>query len=144
MSTGSDNPVLTEQDREHLHLLSLFHFLVAGATALFFSMFVIHFVVGVSALVRPEKFGPRPPGALFGIVFALMGAGTVLAGWTTAILFVLAGRYLRRQVHYTFCLVVAALGCTCCQPLGTVLGVFTIIVLLRPSVKAAFQLARPA
>ncbi len=38
MSTGSDNPVLTEQDREHLRLLSLFHFLVAEATALFFSM----------------------------------------------------------------------------------------------------------
>ena len=50
---------------------------------------------------------------------------------------VLAGRYLARRERYTFCLVVAGVECMF-MPFGTVLGVFTIIVLSRPSVKDLF------
>jgi len=37
-----------------------------------------------------------------------------------------------------FCLIVAGIICIF-MPLGTILGVFTIIVLVRPSVKAMFE-----
>ena len=50
----------------------------------------------------------------------------------------LAGWWLAKRKHYWFCFVVACLACAF-SPLGTVLGVFTIIVLLRPSVKALFE-----
>ncbi len=49
----------------------------------------------------------------------------------------LAGRKLARRRSWTFCLVVASIECLF-MPYGTVLGVFTIIVLLRPTVKELF------
>jgi hypothetical protein len=49
-----------------------------------------------------------------------------------------AGRYLSRHVNRTFCLVVAGIECVF-TPFGTVLGVFTIIVLMRDSVRELFE-----
>jgi hypothetical protein len=49
----------------------------------------------------------------------------------------LAGRAIRRRENYTFCVIVAALSCML-MPFGTVLGVLTIVVLMRPSVKEMF------
>ena len=48
-----------------------------------------------------------------------------------------AGRFLAQRAYYTFCFVVAALECVF-VPFGTVLGVFTIVVLQRPAVKEMF------
>jgi hypothetical protein len=67
-----------------------------------------------------------------------VGAGAVLVGWGFAACLVLAGRSLRDRRRYLFCLVMAGLMCVLCNPLGTILGVFTIIVLVRPSVKELF------
>jgi len=61
----------------------------------------------------------------------------ILVGLAFCILLILSGRYLRRHVNYTFCLVMAGVACIF-MPFGTVLGVFTILVLVRPSVKTAF------
>ena len=40
-------------------------------------------------------------------------------------------------MHYTFCFVMAALACAF-FPFGTILGIFTIVVLVRPGVKEMF------
>ena len=50
---------------------------------------------------------------------------------------ILGGIYLRAKKHRTFCLVVAAVNCLH-VPLGTILGIFTIVVLARNSVRDAF------
>jgi len=56
----------------------------------------------------------------------------------TALLRILVGVALRRRRYYTFCLVAA--GLTCFDiPLGTALGVATLIVLLRPSTERLFS-----
>ncbi len=55
----------------------------------------------------------------------------------------LTGRFLARRQHPTFCIVVSALDCMC-MPLGTALGVFTILVLQRPSVKEMFTGSMPS
>jgi hypothetical protein len=62
----------------------------------------------------------------------------IVAGWTLAGLMVLAGRSLAARTRYTFCLVIGAVECLF-MPVGTVLGVFTIIVLVRESVKGMFR-----
>ena len=46
--------------------------------------------------------------------------------------------FLSQRRHYLYCMIIAALACTH-TPLGTVLGIFTIFVLMRPSVKELFQ-----
>jgi hypothetical protein len=71
-------------------------------------------------------------------VFFVVFAGVwILCGLTYASFVALAGKYLGRHQKYTFCLIIACVTCAF-MPFGTVLGVFTIIVLNRESVKQLF------
>ena len=132
------------QDEQHLRLLSMFHYILAAMMALFACFPIIHLVIGISFLVAPEKMmGPNqppggPPPLLFGLMFTIIPLVIILLGWVMAGLVFYGGRCLANRTHYTFCLVVAGFACLN-MPLGTVLGVFTIIVLIRPSVQALFQ-----
>jgi len=128
------------QDEEHLRLLSIFHYVVGGLTALAAFFPFIHLAVGIALVsgafpVPPGQQGPPP---IVGWIVIAIASVLILGGWTMAVAIVLAGRFLTRHVHYMYCLVVAAVECLF-MPLGTILGVFTIIVLIRPSVKAFFQ-----
>jgi hypothetical protein len=87
------------------------------------------------AALQSRETGPFP---LFGLMFAVVGGSIVLLGWALAVCIALAGRSLAQRKRYTFCLALAGIQCAF-TPFGTVLGVFTIIVLIRPSVKALFQ-----
>ena len=91
-----------------------------------------------------EGFGDQDPVAGFmGWFFVAFSGAFILAGWAFAICLFLAGRYLAQQRHYTFCLVMAGVACMF-MPFGTVLGVFTIIVLVRESVKELFAQGVPS
>ena len=132
------------QDLEHLRLLSIFHYVVAGITALFACFPMIHLTIGIVMLIAPAMMphSPRdPPPEVFqlmGLFLTVIPGMLILAGWSLAVCILLAGRYLTQHRHYMFCMVIAALLCMI-APFGTVLGVFTIIVLVRPSVKAMFE-----
>ncbi len=120
------------QDLEHLRLLSIFHYVVGGLAALFACFPIIHFTFGLLMLFAEETMR-------FRVAFMVAFAGFfILAGWTIAVCVFIAGRNLARRRRYTFCLVMAAILCVFI-PFGTVLGVFTIIVLVRPSVKELFE-----
>jgi len=61
-----------------------------------------------------------------------------------AVLMIIAGRFLAKRRHHTFCIVVAAIACLF-MPFGTILGVFTLVVLMRDSVRLQFDaIAAPA
>lgn len=127
------------QDQEHLNLLSIFHYIVGGIAALFSLFPLIYIVLGALFLLIPNRLagsGPPPPFFL-GWIFIFIGAGFMLVGLAFAVCVILAGRYIVRHKHYIFCLVIASLKCLF-MPFGTTLGVFTIVVLMRPSVKALF------
>jgi hypothetical protein len=134
------------QDLEHLRLLSIFHYVVAGLTALFACFPVFHLIFGLVMLFAPEALehgqhgSQSAPEALrfVGLVVAMVAMLIILTGWGMAACILFAGRFLGRRRHYTFCLVMAALSCMI-TPFGTVLGVFTIVVLMRPSVKLLFE-----
>ena len=59
-------------------------------------------------------------------------------GWAYAILVLIAGRCIALRKRHTYCFVVACLECLW-VPFGTVLGVFTILVLSRQSLKELFS-----
>lgn len=132
------------QDEEQLHLLSVFHYVLAGLSALFSLFPLIYFGFGLAMMSgmgagnSGGEFGARLGGC---IVAGMGGLFLVFAVGYSLALF-LAARYLAERRRHTFCIVVAALSC-CFTPLGTVLGVFTLIVLLRPSVKTLFDVAAP-
>ncbi len=129
------------KDQEHLRLLSIFHYIVAAIVALFSCVFILHLVIGIVAIVSPEsmagKDGTSPP-PFFGWMFVVLGGLAVFMGWAFAVCLISAGRFLAKRKHYLFCMIIAGLSCFN-MPFGTILGVFTIIVLVRPSVKELFN-----
>jgi lysylphosphatidylglycerol synthetase-like protein (DUF2156 family) len=128
------------QDEEHLRLLSIFHYVVGGITALFACFPCIHLGLGIALVsgVLPVPHGQQRVDPFIGWLFIILGSVLILVGWTLAVAILCAGRFLAGRTHYTYCFVVAAIECIL-MPFGTALGVFTIIVLSRPSVKALFQ-----
>ncbi|QDU48376.1 hypothetical protein [Gimesia panareensis] len=73
-----------------------------------------------------------------------LGFGLVLFLIGVAILFciILAGQSLARYESYEFCMLVAVFECLLI-PIGTVVGIWTILVLRRESVRALFKTPRP-
>lgn len=130
---------MNAQDAQHLQLLSIFHYVVAGLAALFSLLPVFHVVLGVMIASQAARGAPDEAiGAVIGWMFAAFACAIVLAGLAYAVTLALAGRYLAQRRRYTFCMVMAAISCIF-VPVGTVLGVFTLLVLLRPSVLEAFE-----
>jgi hypothetical protein len=150
-------------DAENLDLLALFHYILGAITVVFSSFFIMEIVMGVIMAHHPSAFFPPPsaypspsahspaPGVApasvptapgfapeMGYLFAAMGTIFVLGGWTLGGLTLYAGRCLKRRTNSVFIQVVAGLNCAFVQSLGTALGVFTFIVLNRPSVKVLF------
>ncbi len=142
-------PVLSQQDADHLRLLSIFHYVVAGLAAVFALIFVFHIVMGIAvlngALPMSSNGHPSSPQEqqLAGWVFIIMGGGVVSCGLVLAGVIAYAGHCLKQRRRYLLCMIVAGLSCLF-TPFGTVLGVFTLIVLLRPQVKAAFEAHLPS
>ncbi len=128
-------------DEQQLQLLEIFHYVVGGLTALFACFPLIHLALGI-AMVTGAFGGKSPPPAVFGWVFIVFALGFILSGWALAGCLVAAGRKLRKRTSWTFCLVVAGLACLM-MPFGTILGVFTIVVLLRDSVRVLFDHGTP-
>ena len=124
---------------DQLRLLAIFHGVLAGLTLLG-SLFPLLYVAMGAFVLRGGFPGPNPPPAFVGWFIAAFG----LAFWAGvvgfAVMLGLAARFLSRARHWTYCLVTAALACAI-FPFGTALGVFTILVLARPEVKAAFDAA---
>lgn len=131
---------LVNQDQEHLKLLSIFHYVVGALGGLFSCFFIIHLVIGILALTSPQmmagKSGEVPP-PFFGWLFVIMGSAALLCGWGYMVCMIIAGRSLARRKRYIFCMVIAGLSCLF-VPFGTILGIFTIVVLSRESVKELF------
>ncbi|HUP19882.1 MAG TPA: hypothetical protein VM778_08015 [Gemmatimonadota bacterium] len=129
-------------DLEHLRLLSIFHYVLAGLIGLVSLFPVFHLVLGIAMMTGALDTEGDPVAPLVGGIFAGFALLIILCGFALAAAVAMTGRALGRHESYTFCLVVAAIECMF-MPLGTVLGVFTLIVLLRPSVKGLFGVAPP-
>lgn len=124
-----------DTDREHLRLLAIFHYVVGALAAFFACIPLIHVAVGIIVLIAGKQ-GNGPPAA-FGWLFILIGGFVFVLGWAFAATVVLSGFYISKRRHYLFCLVMAGVECVF-MPFGTVLGVFSLIVLTRESVKPLF------
>jgi hypothetical protein len=126
------------QDLEHLRLLSIFHYVVAGLVALFACIPFLHLFMGFAMIHHWGDWGPSPPPMFVGWMLIAFAAFFISCGWALAICIALSGKFLAERRHHTYCIVIAALSCLF-APFGTVLGVFTLLVLLRDSVKRLFD-----
>ena len=130
------------EDAKHLDLLAVFHYIGGGLTALFACFPLIHVALG-TMMMSGKLNGTEPAARAVGLIFVIIGSVFVLCGWGLAAAIAIAGRKLQTRKSRTYCLVVGALECML-MPLGTVLGVFTLIILMKDSVKALFAGGDPA
>jgi hypothetical protein len=138
---------MTKEDQDQLKLLSIFHYVLGAFTALVSFVPVILLTIGLVMLVSPQTLEPSGGETQEGLqivggIFVGVAMLVLLVGLGSALCVILAGRFLNHRTHYIFCMVVAALECLS-FPFGTILGVFTIVVLSRESVKRLFGRGSP-
>ena len=130
-----------QTDADHLKLLAIFHYVVAGLAVLGLGFILLHYMMMHSIMTRPDIWknqkdgGPTPAEffAIFRWFYLVMGALFIAASVAN----LLSALFLRKRKHRIFSLIVA--GINCAQfPIGTALGVFTFIVLMRNSVRESY------
>src|SRR4051794_31688327 len=125
---------------KQLRLLSIFHYVVGGIMALFWCFPLIHFGVGLYLTFWVGKSGSsnsHPPPPWFGCLFMFVGAALFVTGQTLAWCTIAAGRFIAQRRRYLFVFIVACCECMF-TPFGTILGVFTIVLLSKDEFKALF------
>jgi len=126
----------TYQDQEHLKILSVFHYIVAGFVGLMSCMFLLQVALQLLMVVMSIA-NHNSSSTVVSLVMLMVPSGFLLCGWTMAFLMYKAGKLLPQHQRYSFCLTIACLMLIII-PFGTVLGIFSLIVLLRPQVKEMF------
>jgi hypothetical protein len=123
-------------DAEHLKLLAVFHFVLAALSFLGLGFLFLHWFLMHSVLENPEMLknakGAPPPKELFAIfqwIYLIMGVCVMACALGN----LLSGLCLLKHRAKLFSFIVAGINCLG-FPLGTILAVFTFMVLLRESV----------
>lgn len=119
---------LPQDDAANLRTLGICSYIHCGLQCLGALFALLYMCIGAYLVSRNESAGwfVVGVGALIGLVIAVV----VTISYLNA-------KWLAQGKNWTFCMVVSAIHCAS-FPLGTALGVFTIIFLNRPSVKAWF------
>lgn len=133
-----------DRDKQHLQLLVMFHYILAGLAFVTGCSPSFHLGFGIAILVGAFDQDPNPPPQGMGWLLTCVGSSVMLLCWAMTILLVLAARWLNRRAHWHLCFAIACLECIYVFQGGTILGVFTLIVLSRPRVKAMFQDEQPS
>ncbi|MEM8550233.1 MAG: hypothetical protein AAGF10_05525 [Verrucomicrobiota bacterium] len=143
-------PAPSDNDLKHLDQLALAHYIIGGLAVLFACFPLIHLAVGIGVLTgalpldqAQDDNGESFPAPFFGWLFTLIGGLFFILGQAIAISIILSGRFMNTHRRYLFSFIT---GCILCAifPIGTVLGVFTVIVLSRDSVKVLYNQRTPS
>ena len=144
----SDLPPLIRDQRKidagHLKLIGIFHFVLAAFAVIGLGFLVLHWWIMNTMLSHPEHWkhsNQAPPPkeflAIFKYFYYFVAAWVVASGLGNA----LSGIFILQRRARVYSLVVAGFNCIA-FPFGTVLGVFTFIVLLRESVAEVYEAKR--
>ncbi|MGN7915865.1 hypothetical protein [Lysobacter sp. ESA13C] len=138
-SADSSAAATDAADASQLRTLSILYYVLAGLNAFMLLSFVGVFAIIVALAPAGPATSETSSGdstMASGIAFGLILASFVFSLACAGLQFMTARR-LRERRSPRFCQIVAGLSCLS-VPLGTLLGVFTFIVLARPSVQAQF------
>ena len=124
---------LSQEDAGHIGTLGICSYVYSGLQCLGGVFGALYVGMGIFLLNQNEQAG-----------WFVIGVGSLISLFVIAcaVLSYLAAKWLGEGKNWTFCLIIAALHCVG-FPLGTALGVFTILVLNRPGVKAWFDARKP-
>lgn len=125
------------EQKNNMELISTFHY-VWGGLKLFAALFVLIYVFfGLGLIFGGVETGD--PGMQIGGIFMLLfGIVLTLIIVALGIMSILCGKYLRERRNRMFCLVMSGLACAN-APIGTMLGIFTILEIEKPEIKKEFE-----
>jgi hypothetical protein len=143
----------TEADLEQLRVLSVLYFVYGGLAALLclgglmmVAGGIVTGTVGVATAAAAQGQSDWPWSllgpAIGGTFMLFVGGSCVVIGGGLAAARILTGLALRRHRQRTLCLVVAVVTAVS-LPLGSLLGIATLLVLLRPGVENLFLYGYP-
>ena len=129
------------RDCEHLNLLAIFHFVFGGLALVGIGFLFVHYFILHTVFFNPDMWKSQtqamPPKALLdAFIWFYLFMGVLLL--TGLVLNVLSGVFLLHKRNRVFSLIIGGLNCLQI-PFGTALGVFTIIVLSRDSVRELYS-----
>ena len=139
---------VADKDKDHLKMLGIFHFVLAGLGLAALAFLALHYLIMSTVFSNPHiwdqmrdrngnqvvmPFNPAQFMSVFRWFYLFCG----LWGVVSIIVNFMAGFRLRQERSRTFLMAVAGFNCLN-FPFGTILGVFTIIVLVRDSVRLRF------
>jgi hypothetical protein len=137
-------PMLDQRKRdiEHIRLLAILHFVFGGLAMLGILFLLIHYFILHTVFANPELWKSQPNSTpplkeffeVFVWLYVFMGFLLVIG----CLLNLLSGLFLLKRRHRVFSLVIAGLNCLQI-PFGTALGILTILVLLRDSVRELYD-----
>lgn len=129
-----------DNDTKNLDLIATLHYVMAGLTALISLIPIMHVIIGILALTNPSAFESDPDfnPALFGWIFVGVGIFAISLGLVISFLIFYTAKSIRKRKNLVFCQVIAAIECLNI-PLGTALGVFTLITLGKPGIAEEFR-----
>jgi hypothetical protein len=126
---------------EQLRLLSVFHYILGALEVCFCFMGLLYVFMGLSLVFSPASWtsnGGEMPPPIMGWIFAAIGGLWVLGALIFGILTIVSGRYISQRRNKTFSIVIGAINCLF-MPLGTILGIFTIITLSKKEVVDLYE-----
>jgi hypothetical protein len=131
-------------NESNINLLSIFYYVFGGISLLISFVFLVYIVIirliMSSAFVK-QSIEMQPDGHVVGTVFSFVSIVFLFVFVlivTIGILQIVAGTRLKQKRSRTFIIIMAAISLLS-FPLGTALGVFTIIVLTKTSVIDMFR-----
>jgi nitrogen fixation/metabolism regulation signal transduction histidine kinase len=133
-----------EKDLEHLKLLGVFHY-IWGALSLVGGLFLGAYIVVIGVVLMtspPSSSSTEDSGATSVAGGVVIGIGVVvfLIVVVYGVLTLMAGgKYRKHQGGYLFCFILAIVTLVIGGIPGIALGIFSLMVLSRPSVKALFK-----
>jgi hypothetical protein len=141
-------PPVPSSDLQHLKLIGIFHYVLGGLAVIGIAFLLVHYMIMNTVFSNPKIFQNQPNQPPFDPVqfwhvfiwmYVLVGAW----GIASLIANVVSGFCIQTRRARMFSLVVAGFNCIN-FPFGTALGIFTFIVLLRPSMPGIYQEAKTA
>jgi len=131
-------------DEEHLKMLSLGYAVSAGVSALYSLFGLLYVFMGImmsTALSHlpetPANPAQAPPPAFVGWIFGFIGLAFFLIATAVTAARFRAAWCIKHRKSRVFCMVIAGIGCLE-FPYGTVLGIFSFLVLGRDSAVPLF------
>lgn len=140
-------PLLRDQrkvDAEHLKLLAVFHYVLGGLAVVGLGFLFMHWLLMSTVMGNPEMWqqqggkGPPPPPKEFFAIFKWFYLFMAVMMVAACVGNIVSGLSIRARRWRIFSLIVAGINCLG-FPFGTVLGVFTFVVLLRESVIEVYE-----